>query len=220
MYPMSLLIERDHLAHTVVVGTAVAAVGGEVVATYLGQARDGRRRIFGSLSEALLLVPRRDGTRDDDRRTKQILVAALLAGLVSAYALAKHVPSLRALADNWWTLAIGVAVAVAGIALRSLAVWTLGRYFRREVTVESGQHVIRSGPYRWIRHPAYAGNLLTYCGLGLAFGSWVSAVILGVAVLVGTVPRIRVEEEALERELGGDYSEYKLTTSRLIPHVW
>ncbi len=217
---MDLLIQRDRVAHAVLIGTVVAAVGGEVAATYLGQARDGRRRIGGSVLESLLLIRRRDDAESEDRWTKQFLIGALLAGLIGAYLLAEHVPSLRAGADTWWTLGFGVAVALAGIALRSWAVWTLGRYFRREVTIEAGQRVIRSGPYRRVRHPAYAGNLLTYVGIGLALGSWVSLAILLVATVVGMLPRIRVEEQALERSFGQDYADYRQATARLIPHVW
>jgi protein-S-isoprenylcysteine O-methyltransferase Ste14 len=38
--------------------------------------------------------------------------------------------------------------------------------------------------------------------------------------LIGAIPRIRVEERALEGNFGSDYAEYRLTPARLIPHVW
>ena len=71
-----------------------------------------------------------------------------------------------------------------------------------------------------MRHPAYAGNLISYFGLGLAIGSWVGALVLLVIAFVGHVPRIRVEESELTRALGDAYRDYAAATARLVPGVW
>jgi protein-S-isoprenylcysteine O-methyltransferase Ste14 len=71
-----------------------------------------------------------------------------------------------------------------------------------------------------VRHPAYAGNLLTYGGLGLAFGSWVSAAVVLTAAFVGLLPRIKLEERTLERAFGSAYVNYERATARLVPHLW
>src|SRR5207249_7180534 len=54
---------------------------------------------------------------------------------------------------------------------------TLGRFFRREVTIMEGQAIVRRGPYRLIRHPAYLGTIIVVLGLGLAIGGWMGAVV-------------------------------------------
>jgi protein-S-isoprenylcysteine O-methyltransferase Ste14 len=174
---VSLLIESNRAACDVLVVIVAAAAVAEVAATHLGQGRNGRRRIGRSIAEAVLLTRRPDSAHADDRGTKQILVFAALVGLLAGWGIA-HVPALRTYADTWWTLAVGAIIALAGVCLRSWSVWTLGRHFRREVTIEADQNVITTGPYQWVRHPAYAGNLLTYGGLGLALGSWVSAAVV------------------------------------------
>ncbi len=74
---------------------------------------------------------------------------------------------------------------------------SLGRWFRREVTIEPGQRLVRRGPYRVLRHPSYTGLVLIFAGFGLAIGSWVGAAAALVLVLAGMLPRIRVEESAL-----------------------
>lgn len=202
------------------VGAAVAAmVAGEVGATYLGRARDGERRLMGSLVESLLLV-RRGGGVPQDRWTKWIIVLATRVGILAALAIAWLVPGLRIYANNWWTLGLGVALVLAGVALRVWAIVTLGRYFRREVTIEPGQRLVRRGPYRLLRHPSYAGILLAFAGLGLAFGSWVGAAVAVLVVFAGMLPRIRVEERALEQAFGADYVDYANSTSHLLPHIW
>jgi protein-S-isoprenylcysteine O-methyltransferase Ste14 len=85
--------------------------------------------------------------------------------------------------------------------------------------VGSDQHVVDTGPYRWIRHPSYTGSLLTIAGFLLCATNW--AALAGVVpVLVGLLYRIRVEEQALSEELGDAYRSYASRTKRLIPFVY
>jgi protein-S-isoprenylcysteine O-methyltransferase Ste14 len=214
------LLLHDPAARWLVVGAVVAMAVGEVGATYLGQARDGERRLLGSLAESLFLVRRRGAAVPRDRRTKWIIVVASRVGIVAALAIAAFAPALRAYANTWWTLGLGVAAVLAGAALRAWAIVTLGRHFRREVTIEPGQRLVRRGPYRLLRHPSYAGIALSFAGLGLAFGSWVSAAVALLVVLAGLLPRIRVEEHALTQAFGAEYADYASSTARVLPHVW
>jgi protein-S-isoprenylcysteine O-methyltransferase Ste14 len=211
---------QDAVASEVVGGAVAVLVIGEVGATFAGRARAGDRRLLGSVAESLLLVTRRDGTVAQDRGTIWIVVAASRLGLAAAVLIGALVPALRAGANTWWTLGLGVAVTFAGVALRAWSIVTLGRWFRRKVTIEPGQRLVRAGPYRVLRHPSYAGLLLAFFGLGLAFGSWVGAAIAVLVLWAGLVPRIRVEEAALGRTFGAAYDEYARTTARLVPGVW
>ena len=100
------------------------------------------------------------------------------------------------------------------------AVRTLGRFFQRQVVVEPGQTIVRAGPYRRLRHPAYAGDLLSIFGFALMIGSWIGAVAaLGIA-FAAHVPRIHVEERALRDAFGASYANYARATARLLPYVW
>lgn len=202
-----------------VVAAAASIVVGEVGATYAGQARDGERHRLGSVAESILLVRRRGGARTDGG-TKWIIVITLRVGILAAFAIAALAPGLRFYANTWWTLGLGVAVVFAGVALRAWAIVTLGRYFRREVTIEHGQRLVRSGPYRMLRHPSYTGLLLSMGGLALAFGSWVGAAVALMVVFVGLLPRIRVEERALANAFGEEYAAYASSTARMFPHIW
>jgi len=140
------LLLHDPVAHWLVVAAAVAVVVGEVVATYFGQARDGERRLFGSLADSRLLRVRRGGAAARlDRGTRWIIVLAVYLGIAAAFEITK-VPGLRAYANDWWTLGLGIAIGLAGVALRAWAILSLGRYFRPEVTIEPGQRLVRRGP--------------------------------------------------------------------------
>jgi protein-S-isoprenylcysteine O-methyltransferase Ste14 len=211
---------RDPLASWLIGGTVVLLLASEAAVSYLGQARDGQRRPLGAVLEAVVATRRRDGTRSQDRWTLLAIVAGSRIGVFGAVAIAALVPAARVGANNWWTLGIGLAIALAGIALRDWAVFTLGRYFRRLVTIEPGQTLIRGGPYRWLRHPSYSGILLVCFGLGLAFGSWLGAIVACAGMLAGLLPRIRVEEAALRAAFGAEYEDYAAATSRFAPHLW
>jgi protein-S-isoprenylcysteine O-methyltransferase Ste14 len=214
------LLLHDPAAHWLVVAAAVAVVVGEVVATVLGRVRDRERRLLGSLPDSLVQYVRgRGAALRQDRGTRLIIVLAVYLGIAAALAIAR-MPGLRAYANNWWTLGLGVAIVLAGVALRAWAILSLGRYFRREVTIEPGQRLVRRGPYRVLRHPSYAGIFLILAGFGLAFGSWVGAAVALLIVFAGMLPRIRVEERALAQAFGADYTEYADSTARVLPHVW
>ena len=218
---MPLLITRDEAARVLLFATAAGAVAAEVVATYRGQQQrgDGRVRLLGSsLLQTTFL--RSSGGTSEDRGTKRFLVLCVLGGILAATYIARDFPSLRAGANAWPTLIVGIVLACLGIALRTWSVWSLGKFFQRDVMVQEGHVLWRGGPYRCLRHPAYAGNLLSYFGLGLAIGSWVGAFALLAIALVGHIPRIRVEETALTRAFGDQYREYAAQTARLVPGVW
>jgi protein-S-isoprenylcysteine O-methyltransferase Ste14 len=68
----------------------------------------------------------------------------------------------------------GVIVMWVGLATRVWAVAALGGAVRTTVEVDPDQAVVITGPYKWIRHPSYAGLLLIVAGLGLAIGNWLS----------------------------------------------
>ena len=214
------MLLHDPVAHWLVVAAAVAVVVGEIVATYLGHVRDGGRRLPGSLADSLMLyLHGRRAAMRQDRGTRLIVALAMYLGIAAALAIVR-VSGLRVYANNWWTLGLGVAIVLAGIALRAWAIFSLGRYFRRTVTIEPGQRIVRRGPYRMLRHPSYTGIFLMLAGFGLAFGSWVSAGVALLIVYVGMLPRIRVEERALSQAFGADYTDYANSTARVLPHVW
>jgi protein-S-isoprenylcysteine O-methyltransferase Ste14 len=114
----------------------------------------------------------------------------------------------------------GIAVMWAGFGLRAWAVRTLGRFFRVEVTVDTGQTVVDTGPYTRVRHPSYTGLLVFYLGLGICLDSYLSVAAAVLLPLAAVVNRIDHEERTLRRELGQAYELYSSRTRRLVPGVW
>ena len=152
-----------------------------------------------------------------DRNTYVWIVVWQIAGLVALLLAPRALPALDLPA---WLWIPGLLLAWAGIGLRVWAIHTLGRDFLRVVTVDPGQHVVTTGPYRYVRHPSYTGVLVTYAGLGLAQANLASIVAAVALPLVGYVRRIHIEEQALINTLGPPYEAYAAHRARLVPHVW
>ena len=159
-------------------------------------------------------------TRSEDERDPSYvwMLAGSFAGVGLAFAAAgvhDHLPGPR-----WLPAVAGIAVMWAGFALRVWAVRTLGRFFRVEVTVDTDQTVVDTGPYARMRHPSYTGLLVFYLGLGIALDSYLSVAAAVLLPLAAVVNRIAHEERMLRRELGEAYQVYSSRTRRLIPGVW
>jgi protein-S-isoprenylcysteine O-methyltransferase Ste14 len=119
-----------------------------------------------------------------------------------------------------WGNAIGLVFCAVGVGLRYWSRTTLGRFFTIGVVKQQGHVVIRNGPYRWIRHPAYLAFLLFYAGLPLLIGSWFGVLVLTVPAIIVLVWLARVEDKRMAEELGDEYRDYQRASARLIPHVW
>jgi len=131
--------------------------------------------------------------------------------------------------DHWfvWSPAFPVWLIVLGFILTSLgyafAVWALveNRFFSSVVRIQTdrGHVVCDSGPYRLVRHPGYAGNILPLLGIVLALGSVWSLIPAAVALVIAVV-RTALEDQTLQEELPG-YRDYaRRVRYRLIPGIY
>ena len=114
----------------------------------------------------------------------------------------------------------GLLVMWVGLAVRIWAIVVLGQSFRMTVEVDSGQKVVDSGPYRWVRHPSYTGIVILMAGLGLAYGNWAALAVLLVLPTGALIYRILVEETVLTEVMGPAYTAYAAHTKRLVPGLW
>ena len=171
-------------------------------------------------SETWLGLQRRLGAEATarDRGSRVALTFAIWGGLWLATGLAYGIPGATIRSHQRPVFVAGVALMIAGFGFRLYAIRTLGRYFTYTVAIHPGQHVVQSGPYRWIRHPGYLGALATFFGMCLALTSWLAFLGL-LPILAGFAYRISVEERALSAALGDEYRAYVRRTKRLIPHI-
>lgn len=105
--------------------------------------------------------------------------------------------------DLWIAWAAGVLLTSLGVAVTIWAGHCLGEYWSARVTLKEGHELIRSGPYRFVRHPIYTGMLLGAAGTALVVGEWRG--VLAVALVLAAHCRKAVREEALlATEFGED----------------
>jgi protein-S-isoprenylcysteine O-methyltransferase Ste14 len=162
----------------------------------------------------------RDATGARDRGSFRFIQLLLWISLTVGFFLAWFQPQA---AIRWNRPAVffaGIAFLLSGIAFRWYAMALLGRFFTFDVAVHTGQTVVEAGPYRYIRHPSYAGIFMIVAGVGLALGNWISLAVLLGCTGIAFVYRISVEEAALVGALGEPYKQYMRRTRRLIPFLF
>jgi protein-S-isoprenylcysteine O-methyltransferase Ste14 len=111
---------------------------------------------------------------------------------------------------------IGVVVTAAGVAIAFWARWHLGANWSGVVTVKEGHELIRSGPYRSIRHPIYTGILLALLGTAFAVGE-VRGLLAVVIASLSFYIKARREESFLTQEFGDRFAEHRRHTGMFLP---
>jgi protein-S-isoprenylcysteine O-methyltransferase Ste14 len=119
-----------------------------------------------------------------------------------------------------WLIVIGFILISFGYAF---ATWALAenRFFSSVVRIQTdrGHVVCDSGPYRFVRHPGYAGNILALFGIVLALGSVWTLIPAAVASIIAVI-RTVLEDQTLQEELPG-YRDYaRRVRYRLIPWIY
>jgi protein-S-isoprenylcysteine O-methyltransferase Ste14 len=187
--------------------------------------------IFGGfLFLAWLLIFRRDPdllqerqkpgpeAKDWDRRLLRIYGWLLLATWIFA---------LLDVGRLHWSDTVPLGLQIGGLLLATGALALTGRalaenaFFSEVVRIQRdrGHRVITTGPYRYVRHPGYLGNVLTFPSVALALGSW-GAVGLSFGLVALFVWRTALEDRTLQAELEG-YADYAARVRyRLVPGIW
>ncbi len=145
-------------------------------------------------------------------------------GTCELYAIGQAAVFLSAL---WFTSAwqspnlfhfIGFTTFVVGITYRLWAIKTLGKYYSHMVREVEAHKIVDSGPYRHIRHPAYAGMILANLGVVIFFFNLVTLILFLLVLIPAIILRIIIEEKTLFR-IGG-YEKFAQNRQRLIPSIW
>jgi protein-S-isoprenylcysteine O-methyltransferase Ste14 len=113
-----------------------------------------------------------------------------------------------------------IVVFISGLGLRCYAVFSLGQFFSTTVVTQDKHILIKVGPYRFIRHPAYTGLLVSFFAAGFAMGDGLALLTLFCPVAYVLMQRINIEEQWLTGHFGKTYKEYCLHTKKLIPWVY
>jgi protein-S-isoprenylcysteine O-methyltransferase Ste14 len=147
-------------------------------------------------------------------------LALPLLGSLLIYAVNPDWMSWSAIPLPSWLRWSGLALGVVCVVFLRWVFSSIGANVSETILTKRDHQLVTWGPYRWIRHPLYAGALLAFFSLGLVASN---ALILG-WVLIGAIifrtvviPR---EEAELVAKFGADYTSYQGTTGTLFPRVF
>ncbi len=111
---------------------------------------------------------------------------------------------------------IGATLLAVGLAFSVWARRHLAGWWSSTVTLKQDHQLIRTGPYRYARHPIYTGLLLGLLGTAIALDEWRGFLALAV-MTAGLLRKISVEERFLGAAFPGDYDRYRAEVPALIP---
>ncbi len=175
----------------------------------------GVNAVQGRRARAALAAVGEARVTDEPAGARQIHLAALVATFAllappSPGAMGAGVRLPRALAM------VGLGTEIVGFGLAFWARATLGRYWTGRVALTADQPLVRSGPYRLVRHPLYTGLLAAVLGQALILGR--PRGLAAFLVLVAAYRRkVGYEEAALRRRFGEGYGAYAEAVPPFLP---
>ena len=140
------------------------------------------------------------------------LTALIFGGTALEFFLVKRV-------FHAWISMSGVALFVLANLLRLRAIQALGSFWSLHVEIREGHQFVRSGPYAFIRHPAYASFVLEHIAVPLAGNAWWSLTASFLLYIPMVLLRLNKEESALVIRFGDAYRAYQCDVGALIPKL-
>ena len=158
--------------------------------------------------------------RQEQQQDRNSVLLILLLSLLSA--------AIPVLEWAYWhpgrhsriALIAGLALILAGVGIRVWAIRILGDLFTATVQIKEAHRLVREGPYRIVRHPSYLGAFMATLGCAALLQSWPGLFLAAALMLLAYHIRIKVEEEALVRAFGEQYTAFQQEAKKMIPFLW
>lgn len=146
---------------------------------------------------------------------------AILPGMLICF----FIPPLESMYLAWlphafWMQVFGLILVIVGTGVLVWARLFLRNMYSGHVQVLSDHKLIATGPYQYVRHPSYAGFLLTALGIVVGYGSILGMIAIPLLLLPGLAYRIRIEENLLQDHFGQEFQAYARRVKKLIPGIW
>ncbi|MEO7166670.1 MAG: isoprenylcysteine carboxylmethyltransferase family protein [Spartobacteria bacterium] len=164
-------------------------------------------------------LPGSRGAAGRDRWTLPLLWTVIFSGIFTGFFLRGALPQGR-IPYPEIVFFTGLILFILGLIIRWIAIVHLGRFFTVNVAIAADHELIKTGPYRHVRHPSYTGTLLIFLGFGLCTLNYFSLAVIFLPITAAFLWRMHVEEEALKEAFGDRYLSYAASTRRLIPLIY
>jgi protein-S-isoprenylcysteine O-methyltransferase Ste14 len=151
-------------------------------------------------------------TQSVDRRSRWGLVLELVGYTLMLQS------RFWAMSPERWRVWASVVCFVIAVALSLTATRALGReHLRFDAAIGAEHELVRSGPYRLVRHPIYTSMLCVLWGVGFMAASPMLFVVATAVFLVGTEIRVRIEDQLLAARFGEQFEQYRRSTRAYLP---
>jgi protein-S-isoprenylcysteine O-methyltransferase Ste14 len=118
-----------------------------------------------------------------------------------------------------WVRLIGIALSIVSLYFFRLIHKTLGANWSPTLEIMKGHQLIKTGPYRTIRHPMYAQMFLWTIAQALIISNWVAGFSGLIAMSILYAVRVPKEEKMLEEAFGEEYIRYRRKTGSILPRL-
>jgi protein-S-isoprenylcysteine O-methyltransferase Ste14 len=119
---------------------------------------------------------------------------------------------------TFWTPPVGAFICLCGLFVAIWARRTIAGNWSSNITFKQGHELVKTGPYRFVRHPIYTGILLL--GLGSAVGSGQLRFWLGLLFwFIGFWIKLKQEERLMLQHFPDQYPAYRQQVKALVPFV-
>jgi protein-S-isoprenylcysteine O-methyltransferase Ste14 len=143
--------------------------------------------------------------------------------LLASFLLYIFVPQWMRWSQVGLPLWVRILAAILGFGCLPFIWWvftSIGKNISETVLTKKDHQLVTKGPYRWVRHPLYAGALTELLLLGLLASNWFMLALWALGVLAFRFIVIPKEEGNLIKVFGEAYREYQKRTGALIPRLW
>lgn len=173
------------------------------------------------LLEFILLRPKSKGQKTSEKTSFLYILCSVLT-VVILNIVSGFFPFLRIsyVVLHEPLMIFSLILYTIGLLLRYVSILYLGKYFTRDVSIESKHELISSGPYTLLRHPLYVGLFLLTTSVPLFFGHMYVYVLT--IILMSTVlnQRMKLEEALLTEHFKESYTTWKSKRYRFIPFIY
>lgn len=183
------------------------------------------KSIMLAVAAACLWLSQPAFSADETKRDKgsdrfSILVILIMSSISVVSSVAEWAYSNHARESSSVATIAGLCLLGSGISIRVWAIRTLGRHFTATVMLTPDHRLVKSGPYKWVRHPSYLGAFMAIVGCPLFLNAYWAILVAVILMSIAYYLRIGVEEKMLSTYFGRQYQDYKKNTKRIIPFIW
>ncbi len=118
-----------------------------------------------------------------------------------------------------WMLIASMVIGPPCVVLVWMAARHLDKHWRYEAALSEDHELVKTGPYRWLRHPIYASMFGMLLQTGLVHAWWPLLIAGLVFYVTGTEIRVRAEDGLLAARFGEEFARYKRSAHAYVPFI-